>query len=282
MQGGALRSTLLQWCPEPHHYSPNPPSFPLSQPSCSSTWVQNHEFSKSLKTTQRVNQGTRGFQRRAALPCISKSCPIADLTYTHTRAHTHTQEPELLSRRSLLSPSLPTQLLLLWAGEDSIPRVSHLPSPDPSPLPEPAHAPFPSSLLPSHPQAQSRTSGSSCGWSIQGQAWGVLIKLNNTSVGAQCSWGKGGQEAEGSGRERSSSREARRQEEPRKEQGSAWHLMSVQWVLVNGRLTLETRRVEKPGGDRGTKSRDPEGGRRGAGGVGAHGATERPLRREGK
>ena len=151
--GGALRSTLLQWCPEPHHYSPKPPSFPLSQPSCSSTWVQNHEFSKSLKTTQRGNQGARGFQRRAALPCISKSCPIADLTYTHThtRARTHPQEPELLSRRSLLSPSLPTQLLLLRAGEDSIPRVSHLPSPDPPsflsqpmpPFPPPSSRPIP-------------------------------------------------------------------------------------------------------------------------------------------
>lgn len=59
--------------------------------------------------------------------------------------------------------------------------------------------------------------------------------------------------------------EARRQEEPRKAQRGAWHLTSVQWVLVNGRLTLETQRVEKPGGDRGTKSRDPEGGRKGAG-----------------
>lgn len=65
---------------------------------------------------------------------------------------------------------------------------------------------------------------------------GFLIKLNNTSVGAQCSWGKGGQEAEGGGRER------RRQQggkespaEPRKEQGSAWHLISGQWMLVNGR-----------------------------------------------
>lgn len=152
------------------------------------------------------------------------------------------------------------------------------PSPIPRPLPPSRASPCPLSLLPPPipSQAQSRTSGSSCGWSIQGQAWGVLIKLNNTSVGAQCSWGKGGQEAEGSGRERSSSREARRQEEPRKEQGSAWHLMSVQWVLVSGRLTLETRRVEKPGGDRGQRvgTQREEGEELG----GPHEATERPLR----
>ena len=43
-------------------------------------------------------------------------------------------------------------------GRLSIPRVSHLPSPDPSPLPEPTHAPFPSSLLPSHPIPQGHRS----------------------------------------------------------------------------------------------------------------------------
>lgn len=132
MQGGALRSTLLQWCPEPHHYSPNPPSFPLSQPSCSSTWVQNHEFSKSLKTTQRVNQGTRGFQRRAALPCISKSCPIADLTYTHTRAHTHTRARTAFPKKPAqpFSPH-PAPPPLGWGRQHS----QGFPSPIPRPLP---------------------------------------------------------------------------------------------------------------------------------------------------
>ena len=154
--GGALRSTLLQWCPEPHHYSPKPPSFPLSQPSCSSTWVQNHEFSKSLKTTQRGNQGARGFQRRAALPCISKSCPIADLTYTHTHTHTHARAHTPTRARTAFSkkPAQPFSPHPAppppgWGRQHS----QGFPSPIPRPplLPKPAHAPFPSSLLPSHP-----------------------------------------------------------------------------------------------------------------------------------
>lgn len=83
------------------------------------------------------------------------------------------------------------------------------------------------------------------------------------------------------------SREARRDTEPRKEQGSAWHLISIQWLLVKGRQTLEKRRAEKPGGESGTKTESETGTQKeegeGAGDDGtAHEATERPLRREGK
>ena len=131
---GALRSTLLQWCSEPHHHSPNPPSFPLSQPSCSSTWVQNHEFSKSLKTTQRGSQGTRGFQRRAALPCISKSCPTDDLSPPRPPPHTHLSQncfPKKPAQPFSPHPAPPPPS---W-GRLSIPRVSHLPFPRPLPPP---------------------------------------------------------------------------------------------------------------------------------------------------
>lgn len=110
-----------------------PPPFPLSQPSCSSTWVQNHEFSKSLKTTQRGSQGTRGFQRRAALPCISKSCPTADLS-PPPAPHTHTHMSQNCFPKKPAQPFSPHPAPPPpgW-GRLSIPRVSHLPFPRPLP-----------------------------------------------------------------------------------------------------------------------------------------------------
>ena len=123
---GALRNTVLQPLS-----SPTPPSFPLSQPSCSNTWVQNHDFSKSLKTTQRGSQGTRGFQRRAVFPFISKSCPTADHTHTHTRT-----EPELLPEEAcsaLLSPPSSSSSRLMKT-QDSQGFPSPIPQPSfPSP-----------------------------------------------------------------------------------------------------------------------------------------------------
>ena len=81
-----------------------------------STWAQNHEFSKSLETTQTGSQGARGFQRRgAAFPFMSTSCPTAHQpppafpSVCPTIIYTNTCRVRTALCRSLFSPfSLPS------------------------------------------------------------------------------------------------------------------------------------------------------------------------------
>lgn len=123
-----------------------------------STWAQNHEFSKSLETTQTGNQGARGFQRGgAAFPLMSTGCPTADqppLAFPGvcpTITDTNTRRGRTALCRSLLSPfPLPSPLLLLPTNEDAgFPGfpISHPPAPSCLP-PEPAQTPFPPPALP--------------------------------------------------------------------------------------------------------------------------------------
>lgn len=101
--GGALRNVLLQLLS-----SPTPPSFPLSQPFCSSTWGQNHQFSKSLETTEEVKEPENSEEELPfpvfprAVPQQISSARLSAPSHSHTQTHT----PRTAFPRSLLSPFL--------------------------------------------------------------------------------------------------------------------------------------------------------------------------------
>lgn len=146
---GALRSTpppVVLGAP-PLFSQPTIISF--IPPSCSSTGVQNHEFSKSLKPHReeiKELEVFKGEQLTNSQNCFPKK-PVTSFS-------PHPAPPSSGLGKTQHSQGFPS------------------PIPRPLPLPEPAPCPLSSSLLPVLSQAQSRTSGSSCGWSIQGQAWG--------------------------------------------------------------------------------------------------------------